>query len=36
MIDIINKRCEYENCMKYPSYGNPGDKLRKFCKDHCS
>ena len=36
MIDIINKRCEEPNCMKIPSYGNPEDKLPKFCKDHSS
>ena len=22
--------------MKIPNYGNPGDKLPKFCKDHSS
>ena len=34
MIDIRNKRCEEPNCIKRPVYGNPGDKLPKFCKYH--
>ena len=36
MIDIIHKRCEELGCMKYPVFGNPGDKLQKICKDHSS
>jgi len=34
MINIIYERCEAPNWMKYSNYGNTGDQLPKFCKDH--
>ena len=34
MIDIVNKRCKEANCVKFPIYGNPGEKIPKFCKHH--
>jgi len=34
MINIIYEICKESNCMKYPNYSNPGNKLPKFCEDH--
>ena len=36
MIDVKNRKCEELNCIKTPSFGNPGDKRPQFCKDHSS
>ena len=33
MVDVKNKRCEDEKCMKRPLFGFDGAKAR-FCKSH--
>ena len=33
MIDIHNKRCEYINCKKQPTYNNEGEIKARFCNE---
>ena len=34
MIDVVNKKCEYENCNKHPVYNIIGSKIGKYCSKH--
>ena len=34
MIDVINKRCIHENCMKRPGYNLPTQQKPLFCLEH--
>lgn len=34
MENIHVKRCEADGCRKQPNFGNPADRVRRFCKDH--
>ena len=31
MIDVIHKKCEYDNCDKIPTYNYKGEKKAIYC-----
>ena len=34
MIDVISKRCQFENCLKYPGFNLPTKKTGLYCFEH--
>ena len=34
MIDVINKKCEYENCYKQPHFNYSDERCGRFCLQH--
>jgi len=34
MVDVKNKKCEFEGCESQPSFANRGEKRGRFCKEH--
>ena len=34
MVDVKNKKCEYNGCNKQPVFNNPEEKEGKFCSEH--
>lgn len=33
MVNIVDKRCEVENCIKMATHAGP-DKVKRFCAEH--
>ncbi|CAN0501740.1 unnamed protein product, partial [Scytosiphon promiscuus] len=36
MVDVVNRRCSHETCMKYPSFNVEGRKPAVYCKKHAA
>lgn len=36
MTNVESKRCEFPGCMKIPSYGDPMQRSKRFCRAHAS
>ena len=34
MIDVLNKKCEFESCLKQPCFNFLGNKTCLFCGEH--